>query len=59
MNFKTWLEGLEEYEPYRARVEATPRSFAFSRLFAAADENGRVFIPFSSEEMSDEDRKSL
>jgi hypothetical protein len=59
MNFKTWLEGLEEYEPYRARVEATPRRFAFSRLFAGADENGRVFIPFSSEDMSEEDRKSL
>lgn len=59
MNFRGWIEGLEEYEPYRARVEATPRSFAFSRLFASADENGRVFIPFVSEDMSEEDRTAL
>lgn len=59
MDFRTWLEGLEEYEPYRGRVAATGRSFAFNHLFVGADENGRVFLPFVSEGMSDEDRKAL
>lgn len=59
MDFRTWLEGLEDYEPYRGRVEATARNFAFRHLFVGADENGRVFLPFSSSDMSDDDRKVL
>lgn len=58
MEFRAWLEGLEEYEPYRARIEAEPRNFAFRHLFVGrADANGRVFIPFASDEMSGEDKK--
>lgn len=59
MNFRVWIEGLEEYEPYRARVEATPRRFVFPRLFTGADGHGRVFIPFVSEGMSEDDRNAL
>lgn len=59
MGFKAWLEGIEEYDPYRGRVDATARSFAFRHLFVGADESGRVFLPFVSEGMSDEDRKAL
>lgn len=59
MEFKAWLEGIEEYEPYRARIDAQPRSFAFGHLFAGADQNGRVFLPFVSDEISDEDKKTI
>ena len=57
MEFKAWLEGIEEYEPYKARIDAQPRSFAFKHLFAGADQNGRIFLPFASDDMSDEDKK--
>jgi hypothetical protein len=59
MEFKAWLEGIEEYEPYRARIDAQPRNFAFGHLFAGADQNGRVFLPFVSNEISDEDKKTI
>lgn len=59
MEFRAWLEGIEEYEPYRARIDAQPRSFAFGHLFTGADQNGRVFLPFVSNEISDEDKKTI
>lgn len=59
MEFRTWIEGIEEYEPYRARIDAQPRSFAFGHFFAGADQNGRIFLPFVSDEISDEDKKVI
>jgi hypothetical protein len=59
MNFRAWLEGMEDYEPFRGRIEAEYRSFAFRYLFVGADENGRIFMPFSSEEMSEDDRNTV
>ena len=59
LGFRIWLEGMEEYEPYRSRVEAQPRRFVFGHLFRDADQNGRVFIPFVSNEMSEDDKKVI
>lgn len=59
MEFKAWLEGIEEYEPYRARIDAQPRSFAFGHLFAGADQNGRIFLPFVSDDISEDDKKAI
>lgn len=59
MNFKIWLEGLEEYEPYMSRVEATPRTFGFDHLFRGADRNGRIFLPFADGEAAEEERQAI
>ena len=59
MEFRIWLEGLEDYEPYRRRIEAEPRSFAFRQLFVGADPEGRIYLPFMSDDMSEEDRKTV
>jgi hypothetical protein len=57
MEFRAWLEDIEEYEPYRARIDAQYRNFVFGYMFVGADQNGRIFIPFVSDEISDEDKK--
>lgn len=50
MNFKMWLEGLEEYEPYKKNVESIvggkPRSldFPFNNWWEAGQD--RLYIPF-------------
>lgn len=61
MEFKLWLEGLEEYEPFRAKIErsAAGRSFPFDRMFTDADVNGRIYIPFQDAESSEEEAEFI
>jgi hypothetical protein len=39
--------------------DCIPRRFVFGHLFRDADQNGRVFIPFVSNEMSEDDKKVI
>lgn len=57
MEFRLWLEGLEEYEPFRDKIEkyASGRKFPFNHMFTDADQNGRIYIPFQDAEFSKEE----
>jgi hypothetical protein len=45
MQFKLWLEGIEEYEPFRGKIEPLARSFPFKHWFP---DGSRVYLPFST-----------
>lgn len=55
MNFKIWLEGIEEYEPYRDVVasKAYHRSFPFDSWFPQE----RIYLPFEMSENDEESQK--
>ena len=59
MNFKTWLEGLEEYEPFKSKIEkaAAGRKFPFEHWWPAGQ--NRVEIPFDAEVSKSEARESI
>lgn len=59
MNFKLWLEGIKEYEPYQKRVQASDRSFAFNKWFVDADQNGRIYLSFNSNTLQTEDENKI
>ena len=56
-NFKAWLESIEDYEPFRSKIDkiGANRTFPFEKWFSNA-ENGRIYIPLS--EVQEEDIKS-
>jgi hypothetical protein len=47
MKFKIWLEGIEEYDPYRGAIEAkaASRRFPFGSWWTTGED--RVYIPFN------------
>jgi hypothetical protein len=55
MNFKTWLEGIEEYEPFRDIVsrKAYNRNFPFASWFPEE----RIYLPFGEQTESPENEK--
>ena len=57
MEFRLWLEGIEEYEPFRDKIErsAYGRKFPFDHMFTDADQNGRIYISFQDAESSKEE----
>lgn len=58
MYFRVWIEGLEEYEPYRQSVEqaAHGRSFPFNAWFGGQD---RVYLPLMNVEKDEETKKLI
>ena len=59
MTFKTWLEGLEEYEPFKARIEksAAGRRFAFDSWWPAGQD--RIYIPLDAEGPDSKTKKEI
>ena len=59
MTFKTWLEGLEEYEPFRNKVEdkAIGRKFAFDSWWPAGQE--RIILPFEKNDETSSAKKDI
>lgn len=55
IRFRNWLEGIEEYEPYRDLISAygSKRTFAFDKWFPQE----RIYIPFNEYESSGEEAK--
>jgi hypothetical protein len=55
MNFKTWLEGIEEYEPFRDIVssKAYNRKFPFDSWFPEE----RIYLPFDTKAESSENEQ--
>jgi hypothetical protein len=59
MTFKTWLEGLEEYEPFRSKVEELRggRDFAFRNWWPAGQD--RIVLPFEKKDETSEAQKDI
>ena len=61
MRFKAWIEGIEEYEPYRTKIDSISygRKFPFDRMFEKANYKDRVFIPFEDGSVAGEEKEFI
>ena len=55
INFKFWLEGIEEYNPFKSRISqsAYNRNFVFDSWFPQE----RIYMPLKKDVLSPEDQK--